>query len=205
MDRHGWDERYSIDGQTFTPQPNRLVVAEVAGLTPGTALDLAAGEGRHARWLASLGWRVVAVDFSAAGAAKARVADTAAGADVAWVVADVHRLLLPQGRFDLVLAAFFHPSPDEREALYRQVARALVAGGTFVQVSYDITNLTQGTGGPQDPDILIRTGEVAWLLERLGFSVTRAETVPLKVPTSDGGEVDVVNAVVVASAEGPSG
>ena len=38
--------------------------AALADLPPGRAVDLAAGEGRNAVWLASRGWDVTAVDFS---------------------------------------------------------------------------------------------------------------------------------------------
>jgi SAM-dependent methyltransferase len=195
MDRHGWDERYAGDRPTFVTGPNRLVEAEVGGLGPGQALDLATGEGRHARWLAGLGWRVVAVDFSTVGLAKARAA--AQGAPIGWVAADVHLLPLPPARFDLVLASFFHPRPDERAALYAKVRDTLVPGGTFLSVSYDVANLTEGRGGPQDPDVLIRPAEVAAALEAAGLRVVRAETVRLRVPTPEG-EADVVDAVIRA-------
>jgi SAM-dependent methyltransferase len=44
------------------PAPELIAVLE--GLTPGTALDLAAGSGRHAIWLAERGWDVTAVDIA---------------------------------------------------------------------------------------------------------------------------------------------
>src|SRR5215469_16112562 len=43
------------------PAPELIAVLE--GLTPGKALDLAAGSGRHAIWLAERGWDVTAVDI----------------------------------------------------------------------------------------------------------------------------------------------
>ncbi len=64
-----WDERYAEDRQ-WSAEPNRLVAELLTGLPPGDAVDLAAGEGRHALWLAGLGWRVTAVDFSATGLAR---------------------------------------------------------------------------------------------------------------------------------------
>ena len=59
-------------------------------LPPGEAVDLAAGEGRHALWLAGRGWRVTAVDFSAVGLERGREQAAAAGVPgVTWEVADV--------------------------------------------------------------------------------------------------------------------
>ena len=51
-------------GPLFGVEPNRFLVAEVADLPPGRALDVACGAGRNAVWLAERGWTVTGVDFS---------------------------------------------------------------------------------------------------------------------------------------------
>ncbi|KGM16582.1 hypothetical protein N867_18470, partial [Actinotalea fermentans ATCC 43279 = JCM 9966 = DSM 3133] len=61
-----WDARYA-HGPVWTREPNVWVRDAVAHLTPGRALDVAAGDGRHALWLASLGWSVTALDISLEG------------------------------------------------------------------------------------------------------------------------------------------
>lgn len=198
MDRQGWEERYSASEQTFVRDPNRLVVAEVDGLAPGRALDVATGEGRHAVWLASRGWRVVAIDFSVVGVSRAAARARREGRDIGFAVADVYALRLPPQSLDLVLCSFFHPPPAERSRLYPAVAAALAPGGSLVQVSYDVLNATEGTGGPKDPAMLIDPPVVAGELAALGLNVTRADTVRLRTPTMDGEEVDVVDAVIHA-------
>ncbi len=70
MDSRAWDERYAASELVWSSTPNQFVAAEVADLTPGRALDLAAGEGRNALWLAERGWQVTAVDFSLVGLDK---------------------------------------------------------------------------------------------------------------------------------------
>ncbi len=62
MDSQEWDRRYAGADLVWTAEPNQFVVAELQGLAPGWALDVAAGEGRNAVWLASQGWQVTAVD-----------------------------------------------------------------------------------------------------------------------------------------------
>ncbi len=57
MERAEWDRRYEGSELLFTARPNRFLVAETEGLSPGRALDLACGEGRNAVWLAERGWR----------------------------------------------------------------------------------------------------------------------------------------------------
>lgn len=188
MERQRWDERYAAPDRTPLGEPNALVVEELSDLAPGRALELAAGEGRHARWLAERGWHVVAVDFSEVGLRRAKqLTDSPA---VSFLVADVHTLPLPPARFDLVLATFFHPRPAERPALYPKLAHTLKPGGTLLLVSYDKANLAEGNKGPQDPDFLMDPPVLAAELQNLGLDVTRAETVP--VP-------DAVNAVIRAT------
>ena len=67
MDSQQWDERYSGAEFEWTTRPNQFVAAELAGLPPGRALDLAAGEGRNTVWLAERGWRVTAAILRAPG------------------------------------------------------------------------------------------------------------------------------------------
>ena len=72
MDAAGWDERYAATDLVWSAEPNRFVAEELADLPPGRALDLAAGEGRNAIWLARRGWEVTAVDFSQVALDKGR-------------------------------------------------------------------------------------------------------------------------------------
>ncbi len=197
MERHAWDERYSAPDRKPLGEPNALVVEELAGIQPGRALELAAGEGRHALWLASRGWDVVAVDFSEVALQKAQARARTDRLHIDLVAADVHTFPLPKAGFDLVLATFFHPRPSERPALYPRMAGALRPGGRLLLVSYDKANLTEGSGGPKDPDFLLDPPVLAAELEALGLTVLRADTVRAKATTTEG-EVEVVNAVIRA-------
>ena len=58
-----WDHRYGSD-QMWSGNPNGTLVNEVSGLVPGRALDVGAGEGGDAIWLAERGWSVTASDIS---------------------------------------------------------------------------------------------------------------------------------------------
>ncbi|MDQ3610513.1 MAG: class I SAM-dependent methyltransferase, partial [Actinomycetota bacterium] len=67
-----WDARYADADRPWLSAPSGTVAGALAGLAPGRALDVATGTGRHAVWLASSGWQVTAVDFSAVGVAQGR-------------------------------------------------------------------------------------------------------------------------------------
>ncbi len=64
MDAHDWDERYRAVTEPWGIDPAGTVATRIADLQPGTAIDLACGDGRHARWMAGQGWSVTAVDYS---------------------------------------------------------------------------------------------------------------------------------------------
>jgi SAM-dependent methyltransferase len=97
-----WDARYRERLSMWSGRPNGRLVAEVAGLVPGRALDVGCGEGADAIWLAGQGWEVTAVDISAVAIARAQEAAAAAGVGIEWRHGDVLGMSLPAGLFDLV-------------------------------------------------------------------------------------------------------
>lgn len=187
MDARAWDERYAAAAQVWSTAPNQFVEAALADLPTGDALDLACGEGRNAIWLASRGWRVTAADFSAVAVDRGR--RLAGDLAIDWRVGDVLAEDLPE--VDLVLVAYLHLSADERAAVVRRAWSALRGGGTFFLVAHDLTNLTEGTGGPQDASVLSTAEDVvADLSGEPDVEVVRAERVAREVTAGDahGGE-----------------
>lgn len=185
MDARDWDERYAASELVWSATPNQFVATELADLAPGRALDLAAGEGRNALWLAGRGWEVTAVDFSLVGLDKGRSlqARLPAGRDthIDWVHADVLTYDAGDGLFDLTVLAYLQLVADERREAVRRGFTALRPGGTFLLVAHDSTNLTEGTGGPQDPSVLYTAEEVLGDLDGERFEVVRAERVTRRV------------------------
>ena len=176
--RPDWDERYAASELVWSAEPNRFVAEACADLSPGRALDVAAGEGRNAIWLAQRGWTVTAGDFSQVGLDKGRrLAEHAGVADrVAWLLADATRTEWPDDH-DLVVVAYLQlVEAERREAVLRAFA-ALQPGGRFVWVAHDSSNLTEGTGGPQDPSVLMTAEDVLIDLTGEPFDVIRAERV----------------------------
>ncbi len=198
MDSDVWDARYaSAPDLVWTGEPNRFVVEELAGLPPGRALDLAAGEGRNAVWLAGRGWRVTAVDFSAVAIARGRDLAASRGVTVDWQVADVTTWRPEPGAYDVVLVAYLHLPPADQAGVLAGAAAALRPGGRVVVVGHDRANLTGGTGGPQDPAILLTPESVTAALD--GLRVRRAETARRPVAQPDGSTVDALDTVVVTT------
>ena len=194
MDAEGWNQRYRTTELVWSTGPNQFVEAELSSLPPGRALDLAAGEGRNALWLARRGWRVTAVDFAQAGLDKGRAlaealaGDTQDGApDVEWVCADATTWSGPAS-YDLALVAYLQLAAAERRRAVRNAYDALRVGGTFLLVAHDATNLTEGTGGPQDPAVLMPAEDVLTDLGGASFEVQRAGRVARAVGDGHGEE-----------------
>ncbi|GAA3754604.1 class I SAM-dependent methyltransferase [Salinactinospora qingdaonensis] len=133
-----WDAFYSESERVWSGKPNAALVREVAGMRPGSALDLGCGEGADAVWLARQGWQVTAVDISRA--ALERAARHAAEAGAAERI-DYQRHDLaasfPAGVFDLVSAHFLHsPGDMPREQILRSAAAAVAPGGVLLIVGH---------------------------------------------------------------------
>lgn len=130
----------------------------------GRVLDFACGGGRHARWLAQLGWRVEAVDRDRA--ALAMLADVPG---VTTREADLEDGPWPYAgeRFDAVVVANY---------LYRprlaQLFDCVAAGGILIYETFMLGN--ERFGKPSNPDFLLQPGE---LLARLAadFSIVAFE------------------------------
>ena len=195
MDAAAWDERYQGSEYLWAIDPNRFVAAHTLPLRPGRALDLAAGEGRNAVWLATRGWQVTAVDFSAVGMAKADRLAEDHGVTVETVVADVTTHPFDDEAWDLVVIAYLQLPAQGRQGVVTRAAGALAPGGSLVLVAHDRENLERGHGGPQSPDVLYDADEtVGWLGD---LDVAVATVVGRPVP-GEGVEHVALDTLVVA-------
>jgi len=151
LDADGWDRRYAAKERVFSIEPTPIVMELVSALEPARALDLAAGEGRHAVWLAQRGWQVTAVDFSGVGLEKAAARAAELGVEIDCVQADLYDYQPAAEGFDLALIAYMHPEPGQRAAVFEAATRALAPGGHLLIVGRDVADVSTGCG-PSDPD-----------------------------------------------------
>lgn len=181
--RERWNRRYAADDPHGSPVPSRFLVAEAAEMPPGRVLDLACGAGRNAVWLAERGWRVTAVDFSDVGLSMARVLARAHRVDVEWIEADVLSWTPAAAAFDLVCMLYLQLPSDERRSVLRRAADAVGPAGTLLVVGHDLLNLSEGSGGPTQPDVLFTPDDI--VREMNGLRIEKAERVRRAV--DDGG------------------
>jgi SAM-dependent methyltransferase len=190
MRREDWDRRYAAVENLWSAKPNRFLVAEVAALEPGRALDLACGEGQNAIWLAERGWSVRGVDYSSVAIAKARARAEREGVDVDFVEDDLLRHELEADVYDLVLLLYLHLPPEEHRSVLRRAAAALTPGGTLLLIGHDLLNLTEGVGGPSDPGLLHTPDDIVAELD--GLVVEKATRVYRDVADADRPAIDTL-------------
>ena len=192
MEREYWDGRYATKEFVWTASANRFVAAEVASLSPGRALDLAAGEGRNAVWLAGRGWSVCAVDFSSIAIEKGKqlAAERNVSSKIDFQVADLRNYEPDMGVFDLVTLIYLQIPQAELAPIIARAAGAVALNGTFLLVAHDSSNLAHGYGGPLDADLLYTTEQV---LAALGgqLDIEKACAVERPVETDSGVRVAI--------------
>jgi len=187
MDSTEWDERYAASELVWSAGPNQFLPPLVESMPPGTALDIACGEGRNAIWLAQRGWDVTAVDFSPVGIAKAE--ELARDTDVEWIVADVADYQ-PGHLFDLVIVFYLHLSADAMGIAFANAISALAPAGTLFGVGHAVRNIADGYGGPPIPEILWSEAAMAPLLK--GLDVIELGERTRYVPDANGTAIDLV-------------
>ncbi len=190
--RRRWDERYELArGELWGRPPNAFVAAQTGDLPPGDVLDLGAGDGRNAVWLAAQGHRVLAVDISPVALEQTRERAGEQHVSVDTREADLHAWAPEPDSFDLVLLSYVHLPQPARGRMHRAAARAVRPGGRLVFVGHDRSNIEHGVGGPPDPAVLPTDEE---LREELGgtLAIDRCELYRREVEGADRPALDLV-------------
>lgn len=155
-----WDERYSEAGYAYGTTPNEFLVSVANRIPKGKVLSLAEGEGRNAVFLAGLGYRVTGVDGSAVGLEKANALATERHVAITTICADLSKFVIEPAAWDGIIACYCHLPSSIRIPLHRKVVSGLNPGGIFVLEAFSKEQLSYGTGGPQDLDMLMSLDEL---------------------------------------------
>lgn len=161
-----WDRRYERR-QMWSGNPNGSLVNEITGRAPGRALDVGAGEGGDALWLAEQGWKVTANDISQRALDRLGAEAARRGLDIKSERADANELgAFGAEAFDLVLAMYasIPRTPDGRGV--HNILNAVAPGGVLIVVSHDLelmrAPIDLGTHSRAfDPDAYLRTDDFA--------------------------------------------
>lgn len=159
-----WDRRYSGD-HMWSGNPNGTLIREVDKMDTGRALDVGAGEGGDAVWLAEKGWKVTATDISkqALDRIAAAADDRNLAIECVHADANAYEAFEPEA-FDLVTAhyASIPRTPDSRGV--DNLLGAVAPGGTMLVVGHDLEPMrtpidTRQHSRPFDPDAYVRVDD----------------------------------------------
>ncbi|AKF08580.1 class I SAM-dependent methyltransferase [Sandaracinus amylolyticus] len=150
-DRVKWDKKWSE--RVDRPRSSPGWVAELDAEIPrdGRGLDVAAGAGRLALYMARRGLDVTAVDISPVGLTLAREAARDEGVKITTSVRDLERHGLPEGTWNAI-ACFHYRQPD----LFLQFRGALAPGGVLIAEVATVASLERDPSKPS----------ARWLAER---------------------------------------
>ena len=130
----------------------------------GSVLDLACGGGRHARWLADAGFRVVGVDRDPVALG---MLDRVAGVDTLLADLETDTWPLEGRRFDAVIVTNYLYRPH-----FDALLRLVRDGGVLIYETFMAGN--ERFGRPRNPDFLLMPGELPERLRGV-FSVIAFE------------------------------
>jgi SAM-dependent methyltransferase len=197
FDRDFWEQRWTQvrsdhpDALTGRP-PNPHVLADLADLPPGRALDAGCGHGAETIWLAARGWHVTAVDFSATALDIARSTAVSVGAEFAerieWVEGDLGTWTPPEATFDLVLSVYVHVDGSVPE-MVRRLGSGVAPGGSLFLVGHLPVDPATGKPTPAAGQVQVSVDAAQGGLKTADWDVVLAEERPR---TATGSGVDAV-------------
>ena len=186
FDRSSWERRWAqalreSPEKLASRPPNAHLLSEVADLPPGLALDAGCGHGSEAIWLATSGWQVTAVDFSATALGYGRTTALAVGAEVAeriaWVEGDLGSWTPMPGRFDLVSCLYVHVAGSVVEMVTR-LGSGVAPGGTLLMAGHRPTDPATGAPTPAAGQVQVSVAEAVQALDPRDWQIVVADERP---------------------------
>ena len=154
-DRKRWDEKYRERESKLNREASTILKKYFRILPGGRALDIAAGEGRNAIFLAEHGFDVEAVDISKVALRRARKLAQSRGVKIRTVMADLDTYPIPKEVLDLIIDFYFL-----NRRLIPRIKRGLKKGGMVVFETYLVGQNACGLEGPANPKYLLKPNDL---------------------------------------------
>lgn len=169
-EREKWDRRYRTE-VNGTPEPCRIL-SDYRHLLPnqGKALDLAAGRGGNALFLAAAGLDTEAWDISSVALEQLDQLAHQQGVALTTVERDIIAAPPSAASFDVIVVSRFLHRP-----LCPAIAAALRPGGLLFYQTFTLEK-TDPSLGPSNPDYLLQRNELLRLFPELTLIAYREES-----------------------------
>jgi 2-polyprenyl-3-methyl-5-hydroxy-6-metoxy-1,4-benzoquinol methylase len=135
-------------------EPNPFLKKHIHLLPKGKALDIAAGEGRNAVYMAQNGLDVDAVDISEKGLKKAQKLAREKGVKINTFLVDLDQYQIERERYDLIANFYFL-----KRRLIPRIRKGLKKGGKVIFETYLLEHRTLGVGGPKQAKYFLKPNE----------------------------------------------
>ena len=163
-DQKRWDQKFKEKKFAFGKKANSFLRRHITLLPKGKALDLAAGEGRNAVFLAQHGLKVDAVDISEIGLRKTQELARKREVRVHTIFADLDTYQIKRGEYNLITNFYFL-----NRSLIPKMKRGLQKGGMVIFETYLLEHRRLHTGGPKNPKYFLKPNELLHLFK--GFRI----------------------------------
>jgi tellurite methyltransferase len=154
-EQSAWDRTYQRKDFVFGKEPADFLAQNVDKLPKGRALDIAAGEGRNAVFLAKKGFLVEAVDISTVGLRKAQQLAVENRCKIQTVNADLNKYHIKPNNYQVILNFYYL-----QRNLIPQIKTGLKKGGMVIFESYTIEQLKNKLEGGWEKEYLLQPGEL---------------------------------------------
>lgn len=199
-----WESRYESK-QMWSGKPNPTLQAVLDKGASGAALEVGAGEGADALWLAEQGWDVTALDASPTALVRgekeraSRVRVDGKARLIRWVASDAVADDFPHAPrgFDLVVSHFLHMPKADRVIVWKKMIKAVAPGGRLLIVGHSASDLKAGVRRP--PEELMFDGSEIRSLIPSSWSKVSSRTVSRTVTGPDGTDITVSDVVFLAT------
>jgi 2-polyprenyl-3-methyl-5-hydroxy-6-metoxy-1,4-benzoquinol methylase len=159
-DQKRWDTRFGKKGFALGKDPNPFLKKHIHLLPKGKALDIAAGEGRNAVFLAQQGFEVDAVDISEKGLKKAKKLAQEKGVRINISLIDLDKYPIPKEQYDIIADFYFL-----KRRLIPRIKKGLKKGGRVIFETYLLEHRTLGVGGPKQAKYFLKPNELLRLFK----------------------------------------
>lgn len=158
LEAEHWNRYFSAEHPSFNTKPNSFLVDMIQGRKPGTALDVAMGQGRNSIWLAQQGWNVTGFDIADEAVAIANKNAASLGVKINAEVARMEDFDFGENRWDLIVLSY-----SGCGYAYENLQRALKPGGILVVEAFHV----DATIGHRIGGSICETGELPHLFQAL--------------------------------------
>lgn len=202
MPHPSWNEAYAsghLPWDTGQSEPLLVEFVNSGAVTPSTALEIGAGTGTNAIWMAERGFDVLGIDISPLAVERARAKMEGRALRCRFATWDFLAALPPDGPFQFVFdRGCFHAfdEPDERQQFAVQVAATLAPGGLWLSLIGSTEGPPREVGPPRrsarevalaiEPALEIvelRAAEFPGHKAKAWFCLSRQRTVPWQPST----------------------